>query len=69
MFKLVLLAHGSSYNGAVVMSGFLSRYMKARIYSYTPADFMYSCHSLACEDRKRCMVIVVIYAGRGEDSG
>lgn len=52
MFKLVLLAHGSSYNGAVVMSGFLSRYMKARIYSYTPADFMYSCHSLACEDRK-----------------
>lgn len=58
-----LVAHGSSYNGAVVMSDFLSRCMGARVYGYTPANFIHSCHSLQCEDKSRCMVVAVSQTG------
>lgn len=58
-----IVAHGSSYNGAVVMSDFLSRQMKVRVYGYTPANFIHSCHSLNQEERSRCMVVAVSQTG------
>ena len=60
---IYIVAHGSSYNGAVVMSDFLSRCMNARVYGYMPANFIHSCHSLLCEDRKRCMVVAISQTG------
>ena len=60
---IYIVAHGSSFNGAVVMSDFLSRCMNARVYGYMPANFIHSCHSLLCEDRKRCMVVAISQTG------
>lgn len=58
-----IVAHGSSYNSAVVMSDFLSQSMGARVYPYTPANFLHNCHSLQCEDKHRCMVIAISQTG------
>ncbi|MEQ2425057.1 SIS domain-containing protein [Enterocloster hominis (ex Hitch et al. 2024)] len=58
-----IVAHGSSYNASVVMSDFLSRYMRVRVYGYTPANFMHNCSSIKCEDRKHCMVVAISQTG------
>lgn len=58
-----IVAHGSSYNAAVVVADFLSRYMQVRVSCFTPANFIHNCHSLRCETRARCIVIAISQTG------
>lgn len=57
------VAHGSSYNAALAVSDFLSRYGGVRVYVYTPANFRHNAYALLREEKKNILVAAISQTG------
>ena len=55
------VAHGSSYNAALSISGFMARAAKLRVYVYTPANFLDCVQVLRQE--KRALAVAISQTG------
>lgn len=57
------VSHGSSYNAANVVSDFLSKHARVRVYCYTPGNFLYSCNTISYENPSKTLVVAISQTG------
>ncbi|MFL0250264.1 SIS domain-containing protein [Clostridium neuense] len=60
---IYFVSHGSSYNASIVVSDFLSKYAKVRVYYYTPGNFLYNCNTISYEDPSKTLVVAISQTG------
>lgn len=63
MEALYIVCHGSSYNAATAIAGFMTRMSGIRIYVYTPSNFMYNCASIDRENPQHTWVMAISQTG------
>lgn len=60
---IYFVAHGSSFNAAVCMEGFFSRFARIRAFAYTPGKFQSGGSPILLEDPATTLVVVISQTG------
>lgn len=61
--SIYVCAHGSSYNAATSIAGFISRIAHVRVYVYTPSNFKHNAHSIHFENKEKTLVVGISETG------
>lgn len=60
---IYICAHGSSYNAATSISGFISEMAHVRVYTYTPSNFKHNAKSIDFENKDKTLVLGISETG------
>ena len=60
---IYICAHGSSYNAATSVAGFISDMAHVRVYVYTPSNFKHNAKSIHYENKEKTLVIGISETG------
>lgn len=60
---IYICAHGSSYNAATSVAGFISDMAHVRVYVYTPSNFKHNAKSIHYENKDKTLVIGISETG------